>query len=73
MKEVIIMDDDYQHISASNEAEDWVMQICRMHVVMRISSEILDIFYHQDEFTTSDLQGAIEAQVTNAYLEGKNA
>jgi hypothetical protein len=35
-----------------------------LNKVLFYSSEILDIFYHQDEFTTSDLQGAIEAQVS---------
>ena len=37
----------------------------------KIESEILDIIYNVDEFTTSDLQGVIQAQVLNAYELGK--
>lgn len=36
-----------------------------------ISSEILRIVADSEEMTTSDLQGAIEAQVMNAYDAGK--
>jgi hypothetical protein len=32
-------------------------------LVTKYESEILDICYHLDDFTTSDLQGAIEAQL----------
>lgn len=38
----------------------------------KIESEILDIIQESAEFTTSDLQGAIQAQVLNAYNLGKN-
>jgi hypothetical protein len=38
-----------------------------------IESKILDIIYDVDEFNTSDLQGAIQAQVLNAYNLGKQA
>ena len=37
----------------------------------KIESEILDIIYNSDDFNTSDLQGAIQAQVLNAYNLGK--
>ena len=37
---------------------------------MEIEDELLDICYHQDEFTTSDLQGAISAQVMKAMQSG---
>ncbi len=30
---------------------------------MEIADKILDIFYHQADFTTSDLQSAIQAQI----------
>lgn len=33
---------------------------------IEITDKILDIFYHQVDFTTSDLQSAIQAQVHNA-------
>jgi len=37
----------------------------------KIEDEILDIIYNADDFTTSDLQGAIQAQVRIAYNLGK--
>lgn len=39
--------------------------------LMSITDELLNIVYNQDEFTTSDLQSAIGAQVRIAYLLGK--
>lgn len=35
-------------------------------------NELLDIVYHQEEMTTSDLQGAIQAQVYLIYRLGKD-
>jgi len=35
-----------------------------------IESEILDIIENAEEFTTSDLQGCIQAQVLKAYQLG---
>lgn len=40
-------------------------------IVMRISSEILNIIEDSAEMSYSDLQGCIEAQVINAYEAGK--
>ena len=37
---------------------------------MEITDKLLDIIYSIDEFTTSDLQGAIQAQVHNAINYG---
>jgi hypothetical protein len=37
----------------------------------KIEDEILDIIENADEFTTSDLQGCIQAQVLNAYELGR--
>lgn len=34
--------------------------------------ELLDIIYHRDDFTTSDLQGAIEAQLYKLVREVRN-
>ena len=38
--------------------------------LMEWSSDILDICYNQDDFTTSDLQGVIEAKVMLIYQAG---
>jgi hypothetical protein len=37
---------------------------------LEIENNLLDIVYHRDDFTTSDLQGAIEAQVSIAMQAG---
>jgi len=39
----------------------------------KYSSEILDVIYNQEQFTTSDLQGVVAAIVLKIYNEGKNA
>jgi hypothetical protein len=39
----------------------------------KYSSEILDVIYNQEQFTTSDLQGVVAAIVLKIYSEGKNA
>jgi hypothetical protein len=39
---------------------------------LEIVDNLLDIVYNQDKFTTSDLQGAIQAQVHIAVNIGKN-
>jgi hypothetical protein len=39
----------------------------------KYSSEILDVIYNQEQFTTSDLQGVVSAIVLKIYNEGKNA
>jgi hypothetical protein len=36
--------------------------------VWELTDEILEIVYHQDDFTTSDLQGAVQAVITKAIL-----
>lgn len=38
----------------------------------KIENEILDIIQNVEDFTTSDLQGCIQAQVLNAYNLGKD-
>lgn len=42
-------------------------------LLSKYESEILDIIYNQEEFTTSDLQGAVQAVVLNIYREGQKA
>ena len=37
----------------------------------KIESDILDLINEADEMTTSDLQGAVQAQVLNAFRLGK--
>lgn len=44
-----------------------------VRVINKYSSEILDVVYNQNEFTTSDLQGVVEAIVRNIYEEGRKA
>lgn len=39
--------------------------------LLQISDKILEIVDNQDEFTRSDLQGCIEAQIKIAYELGK--
>lgn len=39
----------------------------------KYSSEILDVIYNQEQFTTSDLQGVVAAIVLKIYNEGKSA
>ena len=41
--------------------------------VNQYSDEILEVIYNQEQFTTSDLQGVVEAIVMKIYNEGKNA
>jgi hypothetical protein len=36
-------------------------------LISKFEDKLLDIVYHADEFTTSDLQGAIEAQLALFY------
>jgi hypothetical protein len=36
--------------------------------VWELTDEILEIVYHQDDFTTSDLQGAVQAVIIKAVL-----
>ena len=41
-----------------------------VRLINKFESKILDICYHQDDFTTSDLQVAIMAQVINILDAG---
>ena len=40
--------------------------------LLRISSVIIEILNDKDDVPNGDFQGCIEAQVTKAYLLGKN-
>ena len=42
------------------------MTIQKLHKQQELSDRILDIIYHIDEFTTSDLQGLIDAVIMDA-------
>jgi hypothetical protein len=41
----------------------------KQELISIYSNYILDIIEHKDEFTTSDLQGAIEAQIIRLIQE----
>jgi|WetSurSiteA1Bulk_404760.scaffolds.fasta_scaffold01123_10 hypothetical protein len=42
-------------------------------LISKYEDKILDIIYHYDDFTTSDLQGAIEAQLKMLIDEVKKS
>jgi hypothetical protein len=44
-----------------------------LQVESKYSSEILDVIYNQEQFTTSDLQGIVSAIVLKIYNEGKTS
>ena len=41
----------------------------KMLLVGKYEDKLLDIVYHNEDFTTSDLQGAIEAQLSMLISE----
>jgi len=41
-------------------------------VLFDLSDKILDIVNHKDDFVNGDLQGAIEAIISKAILDGEN-
>ena len=44
-----------------------------VRLVNTYSNEILEVIYNQEQFTTSDLQGVVDAIVEKIYNEGKKA
>jgi hypothetical protein len=44
-----------------------------VHLLYKYSDEILEVIYNQEQFTTSDLQGVVDAIVEKIYNEGKKA
>ena len=59
-------------VTAKNEqGGDKMREIEETQKIAIISDKILEIAYNLDKFTTSDLQGAIEAQVMIAVDLGK--
>jgi hypothetical protein len=40
-------------------------------ILFKLSDEMLDIVNHKDDFVNGDLQGAIEAIISKAILEGE--